>query len=56
MSGTSAYAEAETEAKAKSFIPKYGEILANALEVNFAINIWTNFNEITSILDMHLYN
>ena len=33
------YAEAETEAKAKSFIPKYGETAALTLEANFAINI-----------------
>ena len=36
---TSVYAKAETEAKAKSFIPKYGENTAFALAVNFAINI-----------------
>ena len=36
---TSVYAKAETEAKAKSFIPKYGESAAFALAVNFAINI-----------------
>jgi len=36
---TRAYAKAETRAKAKSFIPKYGETAAFTLEVNFAINI-----------------
>ncbi len=36
---TSVYAKAETEAKAKSFIPKNGETRAFALAVNFAINI-----------------
>ena len=36
---TPVQAYARAEAKAKFFIPKYGEILANALEVNFAINI-----------------
>lgn len=35
---TPAYAKAETGAKAKSFIPKYGEI-ALALVANFAINM-----------------
>ena len=33
------YAEAETEAKAKSAIPKYGEKVAFTLDANFAINI-----------------
>ena len=36
---TSVYAEAETEAKAKSFIPKYGETRAFTLEANFAIKL-----------------
>ena len=36
---TRAYAEAETRAKAKFAIPKYGETRAFALAVNFAINI-----------------
>jgi len=36
---TSAYAEAETEAKAKSFIPKYGETAAFTFEANFAIRL-----------------
>ena len=39
MRETPTYAEAEIEAKAKSFIPKYGENTAFALAVNFAINI-----------------
>lgn len=39
MNETPAYAKAETGANAKEFIPKYGETLAKALEVNFAINI-----------------
>ncbi len=36
---TRAYAKAETRAKAKSFIPKYGETKLFTLEANFAINI-----------------
>ena len=36
---TRAYAKAETRAKAKSFILKYGETEAFTLEANFAINI-----------------
>ena len=39
MKKTRAYAKAETRAKAKSFIPKYGEAIAFTLEANFAINI-----------------
>ena len=39
MRETSAYAEAETEAKAKSAIPKYGEARALTLEANFAIKL-----------------
>ena len=50
---TRAYAKAETLAKAKLSIPKYGETIAFTLEVNFAINIWINFNEFRSILGMH---
>ena len=42
MRETSAYAEAETEAKAKSAIPKYGET-ALALEANFAIKLLNEF-------------
>ena len=40
---TSAYAKAETEAKAKSFIPKYGETAAFTLEANFAIKLLNKF-------------
>lgn len=40
---TSAYAKAETEAKAKSFIPKYGETKLFALEANFAIKLLNKF-------------
>ena len=36
---TRAYAKAETRAKAKSFIPKYGETAALTLEANFAIKL-----------------
>jgi len=36
---TPAQAYAKAGAKAKSFIPKYGENTALALAVNFAINI-----------------
>jgi len=36
---TRAYAKAETRAKAKSFIPKYGETAAFTLEANFAIKL-----------------
>jgi len=39
MSETRAYAKAETRAKAKSFIPKYGETASFTLVANFAINI-----------------
>ena len=39
---TSAYAKAETEAKAKSFIPKYAGI-AFTLEANFAIKLLNKF-------------
>ena len=40
---TSAYAEAETEAKAKSPISKYGEAIALTLEANFAIKLLSEF-------------
>jgi len=43
MRETSAYAEALTEAKAKSFIPKYGETAAFTLEANFAIRHLNKF-------------
>jgi len=36
---TPTYAYAKAGAKAKSFIPKYGETKAFTLEANFAINI-----------------
>jgi len=39
MIKTTAGAYAVAVANAKEFIPKYGETLAKALEVNFAINI-----------------
>jgi hypothetical protein len=39
ISETRAYAKAETRAKAKSFIPKYGETASFTLVANFAINI-----------------
>jgi len=39
MNETPAVAYAKAGANAKEFIPKYGETLAKALEVNFAINI-----------------
>ncbi len=42
-SETSAYAKAETEAKAKSFILKYGETKLFALEANFAIKLLNEF-------------
>ena len=40
---TRAYAKAETRAKAKSFIPKYGETAAFTLEANFAIKLVDKF-------------
>ncbi len=39
MRETRAYAKAETRAKAKSPIPKYGEARAFTLEANFAIKL-----------------
>jgi len=39
MKKTPTCAYAKAGANAKSFIPKYGETFAKALEVNFAINI-----------------
>jgi hypothetical protein len=39
MRQTTAGAYAVAVAKAKEFIPKYGETIAFALEANFAINI-----------------
>ena len=39
MRETRIYAKAETRAKAKSFIPKYGETAAFTLEANFAIKL-----------------
>jgi len=50
---TPAYAEAETGTREKSFILKYEETTAPALEANFAIRHWTNFYEITFMLGMH---
>ena len=40
---TRVYAKAETRAKAKSFIPKYGETAAFTLEANFAIKLLNKF-------------
>lgn len=40
---TRAYAKAETRAKAKSFIPKYGETATFTLEANFAIKLLNEF-------------
>jgi len=39
MRKTTAGAYAVAVAKAKVFIPKYGDTIARALEANFAINI-----------------
>ena len=39
MSETPTLAYAKAGAKAKVFIPKYGDTIALAVEVNFAINI-----------------
>ena len=50
---TPAKAYAKAGAKAESFIPKYGETFAFTLVANFAINIWTNFYEVMSMLGMH---
>lgn len=43
MRETRAYAKAETRAKAKSAIPKYGEAIALTLEANFAIKLMSEF-------------